>query len=329
MAEVTQDRADGTGPVWAEDWAPSLDAPGAFDTDATASVEPAENPGWAPVLPPALPACPPLAMVDGTRRVELRLWRRHPVTGARVPGLAGAYAVGAVCHAPGVAPLVCGERVGRVAIWGGGLTGGLGSPGGLQWHGVSTPGTDPDDPLLLLQHLMREAEGDLADELARLGWSVMVDGPLNHLRSQHHPVAGYVKTHRRLLLPAEQHEVVPSLRVGERSALWCVGGDRYTCYLRVGRPRPGADAWGGVVRLEFLALFGLDRAVAQADLLAGALPRFAGVHHRDPRAPQNLTPVKALEGRLARALGSRAVAAGIARDLVRATQPSAPTGSRP
>jgi hypothetical protein len=76
--------------------------------------------------------------------------------------------------------------------------------------------------------------------------------------------------------------------------------------------------WGGIVRLELPAGDGLRGAVAAADRLAATLPRFAGVPHRDPRAPQNLTPVRNLEQHLSRCIGPARLSARTARDAVAA-----------
>jgi len=48
---------------------------------------------------------------------------------------------------------------------------------------------------------------------------------------------------------------------------------------------------------------GLDEARRLADLTATLMPRYASLRSRDPRAPQNLTPIGALENRLRRELG--------------------------
>lgn len=52
---------------------------------------------------------------------------------------------------------------------------------------------------------------------------------------------------------------------------------------------------------------GLPEATRIADLVACHLPRYAGRPGVDPRAPQNLTPVGALETRLKHRLGSATV----------------------
>jgi hypothetical protein len=48
---------------------------------------------------------------------------------------------------------------------------------------------------------------------------------------------------------------------------------------------------------------GLQGAVDAADLSARVVPEFASTPERDPRAPQNLLPIGALERALRHALG--------------------------
>jgi hypothetical protein len=55
--------------------------------------------------------------------------------------------------------------------------------------------------------------------------------------------------------------------------------------------------------LEVRAAHGIDRAVELADFAAKRLPGFASSAIRDPRAPQNLVPVGALEQELRRRMG--------------------------
>jgi hypothetical protein len=305
----------GTGwRVFTEDWDPAFGNPATFDLDDSDRVEQAEagDGPVGPVAPPAMPLC----FVDGTRRVELSLWLEHPVSGSRIPGLAGAYAVGAVTIRPGGRAAFEGIRVGRRAIWGGGHTGTIDASTGHRWASTSTTVTEPALLLAELEDLMRAAEGDLALDAAASGWNVVLDGPLNHIRSLHTQVTGYVKRHRRQLLAPDAHAKVPDLEVGARTRLHTAGNDRYTCYVRVGHPGPGGSPWGGIARLEFAAAAGLDHVVRHATGLASLLPRYAGVAHRDQRAPVNLTPVKNLETRLARELGRGALATRAARDAV-------------
>jgi hypothetical protein len=300
--------------LYTEDWDPGYGNPATFDVDDDQAVSPAEGSTDHPA--PGSPVRVPLCFVDGRRRAELSLWAERAATGERVPGLAGCFAVGAVTVRPGRAAAFEGIRVGRLAIWGGGHHGDLVAATGHRWASSSTAATDPAELLQTLQDRMRQAEGDLALDAAGLGWHVVLDGPLNRIRSLHRLVAGYVKTHRRRLLPDAEHAAVPTLTLGGRTALYRLGTDRYTCYARVGRPGPGGSPWSGIVRLEFPAEAGLDAVRSRATDLAATLPAYAGVAHRDPRAPVNLTPVRNLEQRLGQVMGSPDLATRAARDAV-------------
>lgn len=300
--------------IYTEDWDPSYGVPATFTLDDADEAVLAE--GSPAIVQPAPAPLRPLCFVDGTRRAELSLWAEDPTTGERVPGLAGAYAVGATLVRPHLGASFAGVRVGRLAIWGGGRTGRLQAPTGHVWSSATVTSTDPADLLVHLQERMRVAEGALALDAAASGWDVVLDGPLNRLRSIDDLVTGYVKTHMRRILPPAEHAAVPSLPVGARTALYALGPDRYTCYVRVGHPGPGGSPWGGIARLDFPAVAGLPAIVERADRLAPALPAYAGVPHRDPRAPVNLTPVRNLEAHLARMLGRRDLATRAARDAV-------------
>lgn len=300
--------------VYTEDWDPAYGNPATFDIDDTDAVEQAE--AGDDHIGPSAAREQPICFIDGTRRAELSVWLENSATGARVPGLMGAYAVGAVTVRPGANAGFEGIRVGRLAIWGAGHTGRITATTGHRWESEATTVTDPAKLLDHLQDLMRAAEGRLALDAADAGWNVVLDGPLNRIRSLHALVTGYVKTHRRQILPDAAHARVPTLPVGARTRIFTAGTDRYTCYVRVGRPGPGGSPWSGIARLDFPAVAGLDAVTVRATELASLLPRYAGVAHRDPRAPVNLTPVKNLENRLYRMLGRVEHATRAARDAV-------------
>lgn len=307
--------------VYTEDWDPAYGTPTAFDRDDSDDVEQAEA-GDGHVAPSAVRAVP-LCFVDGRRRAELSLWAEHTATGSRVPCLVGAYAVGAVTVRPGGPARYGGIRIGRLAIWGGGHTGDVVAAGARRWASTSTTTLEPAELLAHLQDRMRAAEGALALDAAALGWHVVLDGPLNRIRSLHGLVTGYVKTHHRQILPDDAHALVPTLALGARTRIYAAGTDRYTCYARVGHGGRGASPWSGVARLEFPSVAGIDAVAERATQLASVLGRYAGVAHRDPRAPVNLTPVRNLERHLSRLLGPVALASRAARDAVIA----APIGS--
>ncbi len=258
------------------------------------------------------------AFVDGVRRGDASLYRMHE-DGRTVRGIAGAHACGCVIVTSNRQVTFGDGRVSRLVIWGSDTPSGLASVGcGWSWSIASIPSDEPNAPLDELQLRMRNAEGRLAEELCDAGLFVVADGPLNFALRRDREIVGYVKTHRRALLPPDQHLRVPLLGAGERTSLFRLGDDRYSCYLRLATAADWAGPWSGIVRLEFPASCGIERAAALADDLTARLPRFAGVAHRDPRAPQNLQPIGALERRLRHLMGSPALAERAVRESVRA-----------
>lgn len=202
-------------------------------------------------------------------------------------------------------------------IWGSGMSGGLPAvEGGWSWAVASVADTHPDAPLKELQTRMRQEEGRLAEALCADGYLTVVDGPLNFVRSRDLPVVGYVKTHHRALLDPVHHRLIPTLKPGQRTSLFRLGDDRYSAYLRLTPVAATSSPWSGIVRIEVPQSAGLAAAISTADRIAGAVPRFAGVAHRDPRAPQNLQPIGALETRLRHLLGSAALATRAVREAV-------------
>jgi hypothetical protein len=309
--------------VFVEDWQAAYGSPYLVLADDTGDgrAEPVEDGGeLRPRQPPAPSAGLRIAFVDGVRRGEAALYQRDERTGTIVSGAAGSHACGAVLAGDGRLQHAH-ERVRRLVIWGGGLAGELPEvAGGWSWTSRSTASLEPDAPLKDLQARMRQAEGMLAEELSENGYLVVVDGPLNYVRSRDLPVVGYVKTHHRALLAPEHHRLVPELGPGLRTSLFRLS-DRYSCYLRLAAPGPLSGPWAGIVRLEVPQSAGLAAAVAVVDSVAATVPRYAGVAHRDPRAPQNLQPIGALETHLRHLLGDprlayRAVRAAVAARAV-------------
>jgi hypothetical protein len=257
----------------------------------------------------------PIAFVDGVRRGEAAMSDLDPGTGAMIRAVAGTHACGAVVGEPGGALSFEEVRVSRMVIWGSGVHRELPAvKGGWEWTVRSVPDDAPDAPLKALQSRMRQEEGLVAEEQAARGRLVIVDGPLNFVRSRDLPVVGYIKTHYRALLPPEQHRRIADLLPRQRTSIFRLGDDRYSCYLRLTPSTRLSGPWSGIVRLEIPAATGLRVAVQTMDRVTGMIPRYAGVAHRDPRAPQNLQPVGALERELRHRMGD----AGLAYRAVRA-----------
>jgi hypothetical protein len=175
-------------------------------------------------------------------------------------------------------------------------------------HSVS--GVAPLDPLRGLQNLMREAEARLAREILDAGGADLVvsDGPLNYFLPG--PALGMIKRQSRSYLDVARSQVLTQLKPGERTPIFKLGGqrlDRYSWYLRLSQPRAIDGTMAGMVRLEVAADPGLELAQQLADLAGGVLPQFASQPGHDPRAPQNVYPIGALEAVLRHRLGDAAL----------------------
>ena len=295
---------------WRPDFGAEVEAALEEPRDGSVVVDPAvETADWSRPVQPAPPAPGPVTFVDGVRRVDIRVLAEE--AGRRAWGLLGSYAVGSV-RCDGAASI--GDiRVGRAAVLGGGIRGEpVTAQAGrleLRWEPHSAAGEAPQVLVGVLHHLMRRDEATLASELAPDGM-VVADGPLHFPFGPDAEVVGMAKRMLEMYLEDEHAALLPRLSPGERTPLFALGRrggiDRYAWYQRL---VPLDGPWhelSGIVRCEVLASRGLERAVAAADRLSGLLPRFAGRPGVDPRAPQNLTPVGALETRLRHRLGHAA-----------------------
>jgi hypothetical protein len=269
-----------------------------------------ETADWSRPLVPPTQGEAPVWFVDGVRRVEVRLIAEDG--GRRVPGLFGSYAVGSVaCNA---AATFGEHRIGRALVLGGGISHPpVTVPCGaapLGFDVVADARTDPNGPLDRLQLLMREAEDALASHLLVGGADlVLADGPLRLKEPVEGPVVGVVKRSQRQYLEPEEESLLSRLAQGERTPVFGLL-DRtdalhgYSWYTRVaGLRRPWHDHTG-LVRCEVRAVHRLDGAIRLADRVSAILPRYAG-RAADPRTPQNLAPVAALESWLRHRMGDR------------------------
>jgi len=294
--------------LYVEEWSPEYGA--SVDTDE--SLAPSEGEvdvtveqasPWHPVdgVDDGFPA---IAFVDGIRRVDARLTIDDPAVGP-TPGICGSFAAGAaVWRREPLATDVEAVRVQRLAIFTGGATAELPELGyGLSYEIESVAESDPG---LLISHFhtqMRRTEAEIALELARSGYFVVADGPISELAAE--SVVGYIKSHRVSYLPQDVMPIMARLEPGQRTPLFGMPSyKRYSRYQRLSRPA-GGHSWSGVVRCEAPQSLGLERAVVLANRTAALLPRFRSEPHIDPRAPQNLVPIGALERQLRARLGDR------------------------
>ena len=291
---------------WAAEYEGSIQLPLGDDEPAGAVDVRVESRSWVALRAAPAPAPRRVFFVDGVRRIEHRLLIED---GERtVFGLLASFGVGAV--AVDEKARVGHERVGRVVVAGGGIAlepfeavvGGR----AIVFAPETVAENTPVAPVQGLQMAMRRSETGLAERLAPEADVVYLDGPLTFLASARGPVVGVVKRLlRRYLEPAEA-ALLPRLAVGERTPLFLVAQarePRYSWYLRIGAGRAVDSPLAGLVRLETSASLDRGAVSALADLSARELPRFASDPSRDPRAPQNLYPVGALEARLRHLLG--------------------------
>jgi len=299
---------------WAAEYDRSIQIGAEADEADPAAVDiRVETPVWAAVRPTTSPAPRRIAFVDGVRRIEHRLLVE--AGSGTVFGLLGSYGVGAALVA-GEAR-VAHESVVRVAVTGNGL---LLRPfpapigdgrAGVVFEPLAEPENTPAAPVEGLQKAMRAGEASLAEQVGAEVDVVFLDGPLTYVTAAAQgPVVGFVKKLLRTYLDPAASALLPGLAVGERTPLFLVEaarGPRYSWYLRIGLGRAIQSPLTGIVRLEASSAGGLDAARDLADLSARELPRFASEAARDPRAPQNLLPIGALEARLKHLLGDHAV----------------------
>lgn len=279
---------------------------------------------WAPLRPAAGAPVPDLAVVDGVRRMEARLVISRG--GQVLHGALGAYGVGVV-HCAGGRASFGEEVIGRLLIFGSGEMppSPVAISPGLVYQPHSAADSDPDAPLRGLHHEMRVAEELLARRLAedeRL--LVLADGPLNIGNRTPGRVVGFVKRLFKLYLGAEHLPVLRALAPGTRTPVFLIRSAgrfaRYSWFTRLADRLAVESEMTGLVRLEVSEGVGAADAIRLADLTTTLLPRFVPPRSRDPRAPQNLVPIGALEQHLRRGLGDarlihRRLATLLAREL--------------
>jgi hypothetical protein len=262
---------------------------------------------WRSVTPSETPTPARLIFVDGVRRLEARLIARR---GDQLcHGAFGSYAVGAVDVTNGIATCLA-PNVDRLVVIGSGesLLGLVTVAPGLSYRPVSTSDSDPDAPLRVIQERMRLAEERLGKGLANTDDTlVIVDGPLTFEEPLRGAAVGYIKRIFKLYVPREHLGLLARLGAGQRTPLFALRSSRrfvrYSWFVRLAHPHLGDSELAGIARLEVSETVGVEAARRLADATAALLPRFVPRRWRDPRSPQNLLPIGALEGRLRRHLG--------------------------
>ena len=292
---------------WQAEYGPGITVEASADLSAEVDLDvelPAD--AWAPVPPTKTTRPEHVVVIDGVRRVDARV----VIPGAKLTyGAFGSYGVGAVVLQPGGAsygPL----ETHRVFVLGNGHTvpGPLTASPALTYRVATVLGADFDAPAQYIHSEMRHAEERLSRRLAtETDALVIADGPLSFETPIKGPVLGYIKRLMELYLPPTYLPLLYDLPQAHRTPLFAIVGsrrfDRYAWFLRIAPPGPGEVPLTGVVRLECAGELGLDMAKDLADASAALLPALVPSRARDPRSPQNLMPIGALETRLRHLLG--------------------------
>ena len=156
---------------------------------------------------------------------------------------------------------------------------------------------------------MRSAEGELARELSLFPNTLVIsDGPLSFEATGRGNAVGLIKRITELYLPSIYLPLLIALPVQTRTPLFRIRGrrggfKRLAWYIRLATGRVGESELHGLARLEVQEDAGIDAAQKLANLTTVLLPQFVPSRGRDPRSPQNLLPIGALEQRLRHALG--------------------------
>jgi len=256
---------------------------------------------WRPVRPAETAVARSVGFVDGVRRIDARVW----ITGAdgqTSAGIAASFAAG-IAHCDGVATVESAEV--RRGVFSAAPDLGPVTTRAGTWEPRATDGDSVEGLSLGVQQRMTALEAHVAHG-AGDAELLVVDGPLR-LPGYPPQTVGYVKTHHASYLPAAVSGQIGSLQPGERTPLFLLSTPwaKFCWYARL--PAASGHAWAGIVRGEVYADMAPVQAAALADRSTATLPRFSSTPHKDPRAPQNLHPIAALERALRRRLGDHAL----------------------
>jgi uncharacterized protein len=267
-----------------------------------------------------------LYFLDGSRRIEARVLLEQDAAQVAF-GALGSYGVGVVsccAHKSRKASFLCGEEtlfVRRICALSSGhstanfaLAATRSRLGELHYEVVGTAERDADAVVRRLQYEMLDAEKQLAGRLIAEDPDTLIicDGPRPFIGGEKN-VIGYLKTIHEPKISETELNVVRALEQGERSPLYLVktqdpDNSYFEWFLRLCDPRPWLYSLAGMVRLQAYAgpewAARLEWTANLADWSCLHLTPFASRQHQDPRAPQQLLPIRALESELARRMGS-------------------------
>ncbi len=286
-----------------------------------------EYKNWRAVTPPAKLKSKllfdRLLFVDGSRRIEARVLLEDKNKQVAF-GALGSYGVGVVsCCAQGLSQAQFLKwQIKRICTLSGGhkiddfelkqtIDKYLGK---LQYEVVASAERDSEAVLRKLQFEMLAAERLLTSNLVDNYPNALIinDGPRPRIGFEPN-VIGYLKTSHSIPIGPKKIQLIRQLEQGQRSPLYLVKGQDSTqnyfeWFLRLRDPNPWLYSLAGMVRLQAVAgkepQKRLDDVCELANWLAIKLGDFSSKQHQDPRAPQQLLPIRALETELRRQMGN-------------------------
>jgi len=297
------------------------------------------NGDWRPIQSAIAPELPnQILFIDGRLRIDANFLGRRD--NEILYGAFATISVGAVLVDRRIRKAKCvATEVTRIIALGGNLTPPVtvvpcpvSGRGDLKYDRCLTSSNNqPDTPSQLVQGEMLDEELRIANalslnkELIQENTLIVRDGPLLYRVYQTpYDTIGYVKTMGKAYLNGEHAQVMRSLKVGERTPVFRISntnGSNLSWYLRSGSQdlnykKLGYHDLHGIIRIDLNGGIPIDRAKAIADQSTHLIPQYASHPTRDPRAPQNLTPVGALEKELGRRMGSRELISRRLRDFL-------------
>ena len=292
------------------------------DEDSSFEVDPfVETQEWSSAISPAaIPLPDSVAFVDGVQRVEY--WARVDDGEAALSNAVFAsVAVGAVVSRAGQATMSC-EHTQRVF----GVAGTVRAEPMVVRSGKNELVYQVERAKELGQRAAYQAIAIVRRDLEHLCVQkmlsnhplVIADGRLDRPEASDNQLVGVAKTLHQLYLKGEQRALIARIGSGERTPIFQISdswGSRYSWFLRLPYTRRIHHSYAGIVRLE-VPMASSQAPSTVADMLTHNLPRFASRPEHDPRAPQNLLPVGALEKRLRHELGDVAYIRRLIEDCI-------------
>ncbi|MEE8600047.1 hypothetical protein [Euzebya tangerina] len=277
---------------------------------------------WAAIRPSADTApFDVVRFVDGVQASDAVIWIHDDGRAEPFPGLVASWGAGVITSYRDHVELervviergVFSDARSLGPIMAGNLTWRPRPPDTTGGEGLSEPAGDPGALRERLGAARRRLEDAVGQVTPGSEDGLTVYDGLLHASSAPLTAVGLAKRAHRIYLPVALRPLQRHLARGERTPLFSTDPQRrkLSFYLALSDPLPPAVAEPGscVARMELR--IGPDTTVgdaaAFADRVAATIPRYASEPHVDPRAPQNLMPIRSLENELRRRLGRPAV----------------------